>query len=127
MANQLYPNLNPNKALIFRITHRDNLPWLLRYGLHCSNSTIRDPSFISIGNPELIAWDLLQRRDFQRDPEDPRKLERYQAEALVHHRLPASALLGVSCYTEDVRSEVDAEAVSCGLELHIVVRPAWYF
>lgn len=24
-----YPNLNADKALIWRITHRQNLPWLL--------------------------------------------------------------------------------------------------
>jgi hypothetical protein len=28
MANH-YPNLNPQKALIWRIVHRDNLPWIL--------------------------------------------------------------------------------------------------
>lgn len=28
-------NLNPEKALIFRIVHRDNLPWILDHGLHC--------------------------------------------------------------------------------------------
>lgn len=28
MANH-YPNLNPEKALIWSIVHRDNLPWIL--------------------------------------------------------------------------------------------------
>ena len=46
--------LNPEKALIFRIIHRDNLPWILRNGLHCRNSTRIDPGFVSIGNPDLI-------------------------------------------------------------------------
>lgn len=35
-----------------------------------------------------IDWLLLQRRDLKRDPEDPAKFERYQAEALVHRHLP---------------------------------------
>ncbi len=42
------------KALIFRITHINNVPWILENGLHCSNSEQLDPSFESIGNPELI-------------------------------------------------------------------------
>ena len=46
--------LNPEKALIFRITHIDNVPWILRNGLHCKNSNVRDPNFVGIGNPELI-------------------------------------------------------------------------
>ena len=47
-------SLNPEKALIFRITHIDNVPWLLDHGLHCRNGGLTDPSFRSIGNPELI-------------------------------------------------------------------------
>jgi hypothetical protein len=30
--------LTPEKALIFRIVHRDNLPWILGDGLHCQSS-----------------------------------------------------------------------------------------
>jgi hypothetical protein len=47
-------DLNPEKALIFRITHRDNLPWILANGLHCANSGVRDPTFVPIGNRDLI-------------------------------------------------------------------------
>lgn len=190
MPRNLDEILNPENALIFRITHRANLPWMLRNGLHCSRSEVRDPDFVSIGNVELIElrsvrrvaippggtldeyipfyftpftpmlyniktgyggirqrpneelvilvsslaaleesgvrylfsdrhayleaaqffsdradlshvdYELLQRRDFERDPEDPGKMERYQAEALVHRAMPVTALLGVACYTE---------------------------
>lgn len=48
-------NLNPDKALIFRIVHRDNLPWILDHGLHCRSSNIFDPNYRNIGNPDLIA------------------------------------------------------------------------
>jgi hypothetical protein len=47
-------DLNPQKALIFRITHRDNVPWILDHGLHCRNSGTADPRFVPIGNPDLI-------------------------------------------------------------------------
>ena len=47
-------NLNPEKALIFRIVHRDNLPWILDYGLHARNGTMFDPQYRNIGNPDLI-------------------------------------------------------------------------
>lgn len=47
--------LNPDNAWIFRITHIQNIPWILGNGLHCKNSMQNDPQFISIGNPELIA------------------------------------------------------------------------
>jgi ssDNA thymidine ADP-ribosyltransferase, DarT len=49
-----YPSLNPKKALIWRIVHRDNLPWILDQGLHCGNSTVKAPAWVTIGNPELI-------------------------------------------------------------------------
>jgi hypothetical protein len=48
-------NLNPDKALIFRITHIENVPWILDHGLHCRNSGQFDPNFKNIGNLELIS------------------------------------------------------------------------
>ena len=47
--------LTPEKALIFRLTHRDNVSWILENGLHCQNSGLCDPDFVAIGNPELIS------------------------------------------------------------------------
>ncbi|MBB5057424.1 hypothetical protein HDF16_002130 [Granulicella aggregans] len=46
--------LNPAKALIFRIIHRDNLPWILDNGLYARNSGRFDPNHRNIGNVELI-------------------------------------------------------------------------
>jgi hypothetical protein len=46
--------LNPTDALIFRITHRDNLPWILDYGFHSQSSAVLDPQFRQIGDPDLI-------------------------------------------------------------------------
>jgi ssDNA thymidine ADP-ribosyltransferase, DarT len=217
MRHTLEETLSPEKALIFRITHRANLLWTLRNGLHCGRSELRDHDFVSIGNVELIQrrslrrvaippggtldeyipfyftpftpmlyniktgyggirrrpneeivilvsslialegsgvqfiftdrhayleaaqffsdradlsrvdYGLLRRRDFRRDPEDPGKVERYQAEALVHRSMPVSALLGVACYAEQVARELEAEASELDLNPKIVVRPDWYF
>jgi hypothetical protein len=46
--------LNPKEALIFRITHRDNLPWILDNGLHAKSSQVLDPNFRRIGDLDLI-------------------------------------------------------------------------
>lgn len=46
--------LGPENAHIFRITHRDNLPWILDHGLHCQNSAVQDPNFVPIGMENLI-------------------------------------------------------------------------
>jgi hypothetical protein len=217
MERTLEEILTPEKALIFRITHRTNLPWIVRNGLHCSGSEVRDPNFVSIGNADLIEHrsrrgvpippsgtlgdyipfyftpftpmlynirtgyggiqqrsndeivvlvsslirldesrvqylftdrhahleaaqffrdreDLahvdfgpLRRRDFRRDPGDPGKFERYQAEALVHRSMPVTALLGVACYTDGVRRELETDVTQLGLELKVVLRPGWYF
>jgi hypothetical protein len=47
-------SLTPERAFIFRIVHRDNLPWILDNGLHCRNSPANDPNYVEIGNPDLI-------------------------------------------------------------------------
>ena len=53
-STKMATTLNPEKALIFRIIHRDNLPWILDHGLHSSNGEIADPNYRNIGNVDLI-------------------------------------------------------------------------
>jgi hypothetical protein len=46
--------LSADKAWIFRISHIDNLEWILRNGLCCRSSGHFDPNYRNIGNLELI-------------------------------------------------------------------------
>lgn len=212
----IYTNLNPEKALIWRIVHRDNLPWILDNGLHCANSVVLAPNFVNIGNTELIDkrrhrlvpiapggtladyvpfyftpfsvmmknihsgrgvqqrkneeivilvsslhfvhtlnlpfvftdahaypdwsnyysnlaqlsvidWMLLQRRDFKRDADDPRKMERYQAEALVFQHLPIEGLIGIVCFTDRLKQNIEQQIKDRALTLQVHVRTGWYF
>ena len=210
-------SLSPTKALIFRIVHRDNLPWILDNGLHAPNGEKRDPNFRCIGNPELIDkrsrrivpvgrggtlsdyvafyftpfsimmynlktgyggitkvqnedivilvsslvtigelgipfiftdrhayvrmanyytelncldkvdWPLLDRRDFENDPDDPGKKERYQAEALVWKYVPLRAIMGIGCYTSAVKGWVEDQLEQRELELRTTIQANWYF
>lgn len=209
--------LNAQKALIWRIVHRNNIPWLLDNGLHCGNSAVQSPNWEHIGNQELIDkrathsvsvgmggylndyvpfyftpfspmmknihsgyggakqrpndeivilvsslhkiktmglqhvftdghayyawsnfytdladldkidWPILQARDFKRDPNDPAKFERYQAEALIHQYCPATALEGMVCYTENTKTILDAWLQQRGLNMPVYARSGWYF
>lgn len=47
-------NLGPDRAHIFRIVHRDNLPWIVDYGVHCRSGGMHNPNYVDIGNPDLI-------------------------------------------------------------------------
>jgi hypothetical protein len=212
----IYTSLNAEKALIWRIVHRNNLELILDYGLHCANSNSLPSGYVNIGNPELIDkrrhravpvapwgtlpdyvpfyftpfsvmmknihsgrgvaqrrneeililvsslhhvkslslpflftnahaypdwtnyysdlaqlaeidWQILQRRDFKRDPDDPRKMERYQAEALIFHHLPIQGILGIVCYTELLKREIEQQIQLRGLRLPIRTRREWYF
>jgi hypothetical protein len=35
-------NLNPEKALIFRIVHVANVPWILGHGMYCRSAANQD-------------------------------------------------------------------------------------
>lgn len=212
-----YQNLNPEKALIWRIIHRDNLPWILDNGVHCGNSDVLSTDWINIGNPELIYkrashtvplspggvlndyvpfyftpfsvmlkniysgwgdiekrsneeivilvsslphlqkqglrflftdshayyqwatfytdlsdldkidWKILQQRDFARDPDDPAKFERYQAEALIHQHCPVTSLLGIVCFTDQLKTQIDQQLRDRSLNLGVYTRKKWYF
>lgn len=213
---QLNTLLTPERALIFRITHIENVQWILQNGLHCRNSTCQNPNYRDIGNPDLIAkrmarrvpiapggtlsdyipfyftpyspmlyniktgymgmrqtpmrdivvlvaslrdlaragvrfvftdrhaylaaaefyhdladlkridWQILQGRDFKRDPEDLGKFERYQAEALVHSHLPVTSLAGLVCYGSEQEQQLNALVQSSGNAMQVVCRPGWY-
>ena len=49
------PLIDRAVARIFRITHIENMRWILEHGLHCRNGGALDPSFVEIGIPGLIA------------------------------------------------------------------------
>ncbi len=209
-------NLNPEKALIFRITHVANVPWILQNGLHCGNSDHSDPNYVQIGNAELISrrttrevpvhpygtlsdyipfyftpyspmlyniktgyngvtkrpmeeiailvsslrevhkqgitfvfsdrhaylqaaefynsldrldqidWPGLQTRDFRRDPDDPGKVERYQAEALIYQHLPLPAILGIICYRDEERRKLEEECGKLRVTKQVLYKPGWY-
>lgn len=217
MADDYAKLLNPERALIFRIIHRANLPWVLQHGLHCGNSATRSGQWLSIGNQELIGkrahwpvttepggvlndyvpfyftpfsvmmhnvntgwngvprhakpdililvaglrrlvelglkvlftdshannplvnyyrdpvqldridWPILQARDFKRDPEDPAKFARYQAEALIHRHCPLQGLSGVVCYNDGVKIQVEQAVATAQVPLQVAARPSWYF
>jgi hypothetical protein len=83
--------------------------------------------FNDLARLDQIDWGLLQRRDFKRDPEDPGKLERYQAEVLVHRQVPLPALLGLVCFTDGVKVGLERTIADRGLALPVHTRPGWYF
>jgi ssDNA thymidine ADP-ribosyltransferase, DarT len=46
--------LTPDRALVFRITHRNNVPHLLANGAHCRTSPVVNPHYAEIGHPDII-------------------------------------------------------------------------
>ena len=209
--------LTPERSLIFRLTHVDNLPWNLANGLHCQTSNVRDPNFVEIGNPDLIerrpakripvapgetlahyvpfyftpcspmlynirtgwnnvprrparelvflvaslrslaahgvpfvfsdrhafmngatfstalddldrlAWEYWQRQDFRRDPNNPEKFERYEAEALIHRHLPVERVDAIACSDELEQARVAEMVHNCGGQIEVVCRRHWFF
>jgi hypothetical protein len=83
--------------------------------------------FQSLDDLDKIDWELLRRRDFKRDVDDPEKTDRYQAEALVHRHLPVEHLAGIVCHGENERRTLEAQREEVDVGLKIVARPGWYF
>lgn len=54
-------------------------------------------------------------------------MERYQAEALIHQHLPINGLIGMVCYTEQLKLKIEQETQARGLTLQVVARTGWYF
>lgn len=58
--------LNAINGYVFRITHRNNLRWILDHRLHCQSSETRDSAFEAIGSGEII-----ERRNNRMEPNGP--------------------------------------------------------
>lgn len=54
MPPNIEERLTSENGYIFRITHRDNVAWILRNGLVCATDRDEDPTFVTIGSPDLI-------------------------------------------------------------------------
>ena len=83
--------------------------------------------FTDVRDLQHIDWDLLNRRDFKHDPDDPGKKERYQAEALIWKHLPAEGLLGICSYTEAVDAGIRIELAKRQIAMQTIVQRGWYF
>lgn len=208
--------IGPDNAYIFRITHADNVPWMLRNGLHCPSSATQDPNYRAIGLADLIMkrakrrvpispegtlsdyipfyftsrspmlyniktgrkveavpmsdiivvvaalrrlasedvefvftdrhaklttarfsrdlddldwidWGILRRSDFAYDVDDPGKMERYQAEALVHQHLPIEVIEGIICSDGTTEASVKAEVDAAGVQVNVGSDGRYFF
>ena len=45
----------PRPVWLFRITHYQNLPFILQHGLHCPACDVKDPAYVNIGKQDIIA------------------------------------------------------------------------
>ncbi len=208
--------LTPQRALIFRLVHIANVPWILDHGVHCCTSGTLDPNYVEIGSPDLIGkrmqrkvpispggafgdyvpfyftpcspmllniktgrnvprrephelvhlvtslpaleshgarfvftdrhaflaaarffdqvqdldkvdWPLLQARDFKRSVNDPEKMERYQAEALVHRHVPIDVVSHIVCVRAAEEATLAAEVRRRSLSIKVACKPGWFF
>src|SRR3546814_495863 len=83
--------------------------------------------FDDLSRLDRIDWPLLRSRNFQRNPDDPDKFARYEAEALVHQHLPIDALLGIACYNMATKAQIDQQSMERQISLDAIIRPGWYF
>jgi hypothetical protein len=66
----------------------------LKYAFTDRHAVVQGVDFLTdLDCLDRIDWPLLRSRNFSRDPNDPEKMVRYAAEALVHRHLPVSSLL----------------------------------
>jgi hypothetical protein len=75
---------------------------------------------------DQIPWATLNARDFKRDPENPAKFERYQAEALIYRELPVAAVRGIICYRKQEQENLQQNCDNLGLSMDILCKPDWY-
>lgn len=82
--------------------------------------------FRDLKHLDRIDWRIIRSRDFKRDPDDPGKFERYQAETLVHGHLPCGALTGIVCRNDAAAKRVRRLVDGAEAAVEVVTRPSYY-
>ena len=82
----------------------------------------RDPNRL-----DQIDWELLRSKNFKKDAQNPERVERYQAEALIHECAPLTGLRGIAVYNERVRADIQKDVDKSGTPLLVRTIPSWYF
>jgi len=89
---------------------------------------MRTASFSNdLGNLNILPWNLWQTSDFKYDSEHPDKLDRYQAEALIHEKMEIEHLLGFGCSCSATKESVEGMLAEAGLAIDVKLTPGWYF
>jgi ssDNA thymidine ADP-ribosyltransferase, DarT len=76
---------------------------------------------------DWIDWGILQRSDFAYDANDLGKMERYQAEALVHEHLPMSAVTGILCYDRGREAYLRNAVQQANHTIQVFAKPRYFF
>lgn len=76
---------------------------------------------------DIVDWDLMKARIWRKTVDEPDRMERRQAELLVHEQMPWSAIMEVATKSEEVKSRVEAALSRLGQSTPVAVRPGWYF
>jgi hypothetical protein len=75
----------------------------------------------------IVDWNLMRARMWNNTPAAPDRMERRQAELLVHGQVPWSAMMGVATKSEEVKIRVETVLSKLGQSTPVAVRSGWYF
>lgn len=75
----------------------------------------------------FIDWDLMINDYWNNTPDEPQRVERRMAEALVHKEVAWQAITQIGTHSEVVAGEVRAILAAARSRIPVDVRPKWYF
>ena len=210
--------INKHKKYCYRITHIQNLPLILQYGILNKNHPDADGGYIDIGNPEIIDvrsttpvkindygmigdyvpfyftpksmmlfniitgyrapvvpkrrrseilvircliedladlpqwfftdgqgndmatdhynnlaeldtidWEAIQQSNFKKSDGDYDRPRRYQAEFLVHQRVPVESIESLNVYNQDAADYVNEQLTQNNINLAVHIQPKYFF
>jgi hypothetical protein len=75
----------------------------------------------------VLDWDTIKSKDFKKRMDDFDRSRRYQAECLVHRKVPLGALLGIACFDSNCLKVLEEKIKYSGESIQIKVKRNWYF
>ncbi|MGA2296516.1 MAG: DUF4433 domain-containing protein, partial [FCB group bacterium] len=76
---------------------------------------------------ENIDWEVIDSKIWYNPPNDSDRTRRKQAELLVYKEVPLDLLLGIGCYSEDIKNKIVEKLSKNNISFACKVKKDWYY
>lgn len=121
------PRRSRSEILVIRclIDELTNLPqWFFTDG---QGNDMATDHYHDLDELDTIDWEAIQKSNFKKNDGDYDRPRRYQAEFLVHERVPLESIESLNVYNQEAADYVNEQLTRNNINLAVHIQPKYFF